>query len=215
MFFALFLVIFACISKEAWSCRCALRHPQSAYCNSDVVIRAKFVGQTLHTTSDGTATLVKYEIKTIKIFKAPAGIQDIQFLYTPQMDSLCGYSHHSTNKSEEFAVTGFVMNDRVHINLCGFITPWASLSPYQKKGFQQLYKENCQCQIIPCYSVPCETENNKQCLWTDLVMKQILKNNEGPQSSKLLCVENNDGFCVWESMKSRLYTTVSKLSRSQ
>ncbi|XP_063287879.1 metalloproteinase inhibitor 1 [Pelobates fuscus] len=201
MFSILRLMIFGCLSQIALSCTCGPKHPQSAYCDSAVVIRAKFVGQS---KSEKQEQWMQYEVKPTKVFKAPDNVGEIEFVHTAREDSMCGYIHQSKNRSEEFLITGYVVNNVVVINSCGFIAPWASLSFSQKRGFQQVYEKGCTCKIVPCYSMPCEVTSDSQCLWTDPFMQK------NQQARDLACLDKGNGLCVWENQKYRLLTTLSK-----
>ncbi|KAM4662104.1 metalloproteinase inhibitor 1 [Discoglossus pictus] len=201
MLYLVALVILGCMGREAWSCSCAPKHPQTAYCNSPVVIRGKFIAQK---EDNKRSDYWEYEIKTTKLFKAPEELGEIRYLYTAKMESLCGYQHQSTNKSQEFMITGYVVEGKVMIGFCGFIVPWDSLSMQQKRGFQQVYQNNCNCQIVPCFSVPCETQNDRECLWTDSLMKRKSRYSEGTQASHMACVQSGNDMCVWQSQKSRI-----------
>ncbi|KAG8447010.1 hypothetical protein GDO86_014452, partial [Hymenochirus boettgeri] len=70
-------------------------------------------------------------------------------------------------------------------------------------GFQQWYKRNCKCEIIPCYSPPCGVTSKRQCLWTDMLLprRDPMKAN---QVKYLACVNKGDGLCTWESQKAEV-----------
>ncbi|XP_063101853.1 metalloproteinase inhibitor 1 isoform X2 [Cavia porcellus] len=125
------------------ACTCASPHPQTAFCNSDFVIRAKFMG----TTAINMTTFHKrYEIKVTKMFKGSDALghaNDIRFLYTPAMESLCGYFHPSQNRSEEFLVAGQLRAGNLHVTTCSFVVPWHSLSSSQQKGVTKTYSAGC------------------------------------------------------------------------
>lgn len=205
MFALVVLLALGCLSQEAWSCTCGIRHPQSVYCDSAVVIRTKFVGQKVIEKNHR----IEYKIKATKVFKAPTGYEDIQYLYTAISESMCGYQHTSTNKSEEFIVAGHIMGSNVFINSCSFIARWASLTYCQKRGFAQVYAKNCDCKIKQCFAVPCELDDDSQCLWTDHLSKQKSVYS-GHQAANSACVSNGNGLCIWDSLKSRIYSPVTK-----
>ncbi|KAG8447357.1 hypothetical protein GDO86_014717 [Hymenochirus boettgeri] len=118
-------------------------------------------------------------------------MMDVQSVYTVPWESLCGYTHTSTNQSEEFLITGSMNGDLVEIELCHLIVPWASLTAAQKRGFYRVYKGSCDCKINHCTALPCNISSNVQC---------PLDYNEPYRYKYQACVKKEDGQCVWESV---------------
>ncbi|XP_020653321.3 metalloproteinase inhibitor 1 [Pogona vitticeps] len=187
------------------ACSCAPRHPQSAYCYSDVVIRGKFVAlskERVNISAGEPVWWMRHEIKTTKVYKGPEHMQDVRFLHTPAMESLCGYEHKSSLKGEEYVIAGMLDGDRVMITACSFIQPWAQLTPAQKRGLSSDYNKGCNCTIVPCTSLPCSVNSDNQCLWTDGIMSRIW---DDFQAKRLACLPRSDnaGLCTWQSLSSQ------------
>ncbi|XP_066470058.1 metalloproteinase inhibitor 1 [Tiliqua scincoides] len=179
------------------ACSCAPSHPQTAYCNADVVIRCKFVG---NGTRSGLS--VQYEIKTTKVYKGSEAMQELRFLHTPAMASVCGYEHKENHQGEEYVIAGMLDNNLVRISACSFIQPWAQLTPEQRRGLSLDYSKGCSCQIVPCYSMPCSVDSNSQCLWTDGIVNQMWNGGSQDKSAACLPKSGNPGLCTWQSLKS-------------
>ncbi|PIO15217.1 hypothetical protein AB205_0203230, partial [Aquarana catesbeiana] len=140
MFPLVVLLVLGCLSQEAWSCSCGIRHPQSVYCDSAI---------------------------------------------------------------------GHIVDKDVLINSCSFIAPWASMTYCQKRGFTHAYAKNCDCKIKQCSLPPCEIDDDRQCLWTDHLTRQK-RAYTGHQAANLACVNNGNGLCIWDSLKSRVYSLSTK-----
>ncbi|KAM5197411.1 metalloproteinase inhibitor 1 [Hipposideros larvatus] len=196
------ILLFMWLTVPSRACTCAPPHPQMAFCNSDLVIRAKFVG----TAEINQTTLYqRYEIKMTKMFKGFSTLgdaHDIQFVYTPAMESVCGYFHRSENRSEEFLIAGQLWKGHLHITTCSFVAPWNSLSTAQRRGFTKIYAAGCdECKVFPCSSIPCKLPSNTHCLWTDQL---LTGSDKGFQSRHLACLLREPGMCNWQSLRHRI-----------
>ncbi|XP_010895946.1 metalloproteinase inhibitor 2a [Esox lucius] len=178
------------------ACSCAPVHPQQAFCNADIVIRAKVVGEKeVDTGNDIYGNPIKriqYDVKQIKMFKGPD--QDIQTIFTAPVSAVCGVTLDTSGK-KEYLISGKAEADgKMHVTLCDYITPWESMSSTQKKSLTQRYQMGCECKIVRCPSLPCAISAPEECLWTDLMMeKQVY----GSQANEYACVKRGDGSCSW------------------
>ncbi|KAM9559902.1 metalloproteinase inhibitor 2-like [Salvelinus alpinus] len=178
------------------ACSCAPVHPQQAFCNADVVIRAKVVGEMeVDTGNDIYGNPIKriqYEVKQIKMFKGPD--QDIEAIFTSPVSAVCGVTLDTSGK-KEYLISGKVeAGGKMHVTLCDYITPWESMSPTQKKSLTQRYQMGCDCKIVRCPSLPCAISAPEECLWTDLMLE---KQVHGRQANHYTCVKRADGSCSW------------------
>uniref|UniRef100_A0A9L0IMW0 Metalloproteinase inhibitor 1 n=1 Tax=Equus asinus TaxID=9793 RepID=A0A9L0IMW0_EQUAS len=142
------------LTAPSRACTCVPPHPQTAFCSSEFVIRAKFVG-----TSEVNQTTLqrRYEIKMTKMFKGFSALGDAPdtwFVYTPAMESLCGYFHRSENRSEEFLIAGQLLNEKLYITTCSFVAPWNSLSSAQRQGFTKTYAAGCGECSVSAWALP-------------------------------------------------------------
>ncbi|XP_004396821.1 PREDICTED: metalloproteinase inhibitor 1 [Odobenus rosmarus divergens] len=203
-----FAPLASCILLLLWltapsrACTCAPPHPQTAFCSSQMVIRAKFVGTAEVNQTDLNR---RYEIKMTKMFKgfnALGNASDIRFVDTPALESVCGYVHRSQNRSEEFLVAGNLRNGHLQINACSFVAPWNSLSSAQRRGFTKTYAAGCEeCTVFACSSIPCKLRSDTHCLWTD---QFLTGSDKGFQSRHLACLPREPGLCAWQSLRPRM-----------
>ncbi|KAK6473921.1 metalloproteinase inhibitor 2-like [Huso huso] len=179
------------------ACSCAPAHPQQAFCNSEIVIRAKIAGEKMVSPSNSSLShfkMIQYEIKLVKMFKGFEKFKDIQYVYTPPYSSLCGVKLEANNKAQ-YLLSGRVWEDgRVMIGLCDFIEPWDNLSMSQKKSLNHRYEMGCDCRISRCYTLPCSTTAENECLWTDWLTDKSLN---GHQAKHFACIKRTDGSCSW------------------
>nr|XP_006635475.1 PREDICTED: metalloproteinase inhibitor 2 [Lepisosteus oculatus] len=151
-FFATLAVLLLWRVKEiAEGCSCSPVHPQQAFCNADVVIRAKVIGgKEVDSGNDIYGNPIKriqYEIKQIKMFKGPD--RDIETVFTAPSSAVCGVTLE-TNGKKEYLISGKAEADgKMHVTLCDFIVPWESMSATQKKSLNQRYQMGCECKPPP------------------------------------------------------------------
>ncbi|XP_072299377.1 metalloproteinase inhibitor 2b [Eucyclogobius newberryi] len=183
------------VEKLAEACSCSPAHPQQAFCNSGVVIRARVVGsQVIDAGNDiyGNAIKrVKYDVKMVKMFKGPN--QHFDVIYTAPTSTVCGVTLETTGN--EYLISGKLESDgTMHVTLCDFIEPWEGLSATQKKSLAQRYEMGCDCKITHCSSIPCVISGPAECLWTDWVME---KTRMGNQAKHFACIKRSDDSCAW------------------
>lgn len=184
------------VKEMAEACSCSPAHPQQAFCNSDVVIRAKVVGtEEVDAGNDiygNPIKRIKYEIKQIKMFKGPN--QDVDAIYTAPTSAMCGVTL-DTNGKKEYLITGKLESDgTMHVTLCDFMEPWEELSVTQKKNLIQRYETGCECKITRCTSIPCMISTSTECLWTDWIIEKLVN---GEQAKHFACIKRSDDSCAW------------------
>ncbi|XP_013930892.1 PREDICTED: metalloproteinase inhibitor 2-like, partial [Thamnophis sirtalis] len=109
------------VGRLADACSCSPVHPQQAFCNADVVIRAKAVSEKeVDSGNDIYGNPIKriqYEIKQIKMFKGPEW--DIEFIFTAPSSAVCGVTLDVGGKKEYLIAGKLEGNGRSHIHpLC-------------------------------------------------------------------------------------------------
>ncbi|XP_077313007.1 metalloproteinase inhibitor 2 [Lithobates pipiens] len=182
--------------RLADACSCSPVHPQQAFCNADIVIRAKaIVGKEIDSGNDVYGNPIKriqYEIKQIKMFKGPA--EDIQYIYTAASSAVCGVTLETGGKKEYLIAGKAEGTGKMHITLCDFVWPWESLTQTQKKSLNQRYEMGCECKISRCPSIPCYVSAQDECLWTDWMTEKSI---HGRQAKHYACIKRSDGSCSW------------------
>ncbi|XP_061892546.1 metalloproteinase inhibitor 2-like [Entelurus aequoreus] len=173
--FPLVLLCMWQLQEGAHACSCGYDHPQMAFCQSDVAIKAKVVAR--KAVGGKFSDNIKYDIKQTKIFKGP----NIHFttFYTGSSSAACGVN---LNKGVQYFITGHLEPDgTLRVSYCNFVAPW-------KRGHNILverYKKGCDCKITRCYGDPCGDRRPDECLW----------NNQ--QDKQSACGKRSDGSCVW------------------
>uniref|UniRef100_A0A8C7J6H5 Metalloproteinase inhibitor 2 n=1 Tax=Oncorhynchus kisutch TaxID=8019 RepID=A0A8C7J6H5_ONCKI len=178
-FITLFVLFLWRVEDIADACKCSPPHPQKAFCDAEIVIRAKVVGK--KTVSNA----IKYNIQQIKMFKCPD--QVIHAVFTAPSPAACGVT---LDLNKEYLFTGELETGRMYVTLCGYNLPWDDLSAAQKKSLTRRYQSGCDCKIIHCTSLPCPISTTDACLWMDW------GTNNG---RNLACIKSN-GSCAWQGV---------------
>ncbi|XP_014058104.1 metalloproteinase inhibitor 2 [Salmo salar] len=174
-FFTLFVLFLWRVEDIAEACRCLPQHPQQAFCDAEIVIRAKVVGK------KAVSNNIKYDIQQIKMFKGCD--QVIHAIFTDTTS--CGVT---LEINKEYLFTGKLETGRMYVTMCGYNPSWENLSAAQKNSLTRLYKSGCDCKIIRCTSLPCPISTSAACLWTDLGTDN---------GQNLACIKREDGSCAW------------------
>ncbi|XP_044845076.1 metalloproteinase inhibitor 1-like isoform X1 [Mauremys mutica] len=192
------------------ACTCAPQHPQTAFCQADVVIRGKFVGVTpLSPTSSSTdefESWIRYEINITKTYKGLESGGDVLFIDSWDEEHFCGYQHPAPLNGEEYLIMAERQDKRLIISFCSFVSPWGQLPPSQRRGVSQAYGGGCACDVVPCHSPPCELSGGPQCPWTDGLQDWSW---QGPQAQTQACLPRPgqgtppgaEPFCAWETLE--------------
>ncbi|MBN3322538.1 TIMP4 inhibitor, partial [Atractosteus spatula] len=136
-----------------------------------------------------------------EMFKGFERVADVHYIYTPHDGGVCGFEFNLSGpaKQAELVMAGLLTEDgRVMVSVCSFIQPWDKLSTGQKRGIMYTYKDNCDCRINPCHSVPCTLTSERECLWTDGLFS---RGWDQVQAQQYACVHQGDAACGWAPQK--------------
>ncbi|KAM4676184.1 metalloproteinase inhibitor 3 [Discoglossus pictus] len=167
-------------------CSCMHTHPQEAFCNSDIVIRAKVVGKKL--MDDGPFGTLRYTVKQMKMYRGFTKMPHVQYIYTEAYESMCGIKLE-VNKYQ-YLITGSVYDGKVYTGLCNLVEKWDKLTFAQRKGLNHRYHLGCNCKIKACYDLPCIITAKNECLWTRPL-------SDDYQAKNYACIKHKEGHCSW------------------
>ncbi|XP_051967186.1 metalloproteinase inhibitor 2 [Xyrauchen texanus] len=183
------------LSKQAVDgCTCEPGHPQKLYCNSDIVMHAEITGEKIIPNDENIPGMgtIQYELKVIKVFKGFDRMNDIKYVNTYEMSSLCGTRlHHG-----QYLLSGeFIRPDGFVITLCNFVEHWDKLSSMLKYNLQYIYKMGCNCKISNPSDRPIHSRTNDGCILTD--WKHLWPPEDGEQAHEYACIKHKNGSCNW------------------
>ncbi|XP_023029098.2 tissue inhibitor of metalloproteinase [Leptinotarsa decemlineata] len=127
-------------------CSCMPSHPQEQFCKSDFVILARVKRERIFNQTFSKV----YKVRVRKEFKvSEKGVLALKSgrLNTPMYDSMCGVQ---LELGKLYVISGRIFSLRAHVNMCGMIMPWESLTRRQRKGLRLLYGHGCSCGIQHC-----------------------------------------------------------------
>ncbi|XP_034725331.1 metalloproteinase inhibitor 4-like [Etheostoma cragini] len=185
--FWVLLLLGAGMEEGVEGCSCHPAHPQQLFCSAEIGLeRARLIPFRLH-----SLPLVCF---CVQMFKGFDKAKDIQYVYTPVFSSLCGVKLDSNNKAG-YLLSGSMWSDgRISIGQCDLVESWDNLSLSQKKNLNYKYQMGCECRINTCYTVPCASTGENECLWTDWLLDNSLN---GEQARQYACIRRSDTTCSW------------------
>ncbi|MCI4390231.1 hypothetical protein PGIGA_G00120190 [Pangasianodon gigas] len=137
--FLLIILALGITAPMAEGCSCVHSHFQDIFCHSQIVIRAKIIGQKIISPSHNLygEKLIEYKIKLIKV---------------------------SCSCPTEFM--GYLWREgKVVIELCGIAERWDNLLLAQKKNLKYRYQKGCECKISTCSRPRCRAISANECAW--------------------------------------------------
>ncbi|KAM9443506.1 metalloproteinase inhibitor 3-like [Clarias gariepinus] len=186
--FLLIILALGITTPVTEGCSCGEAHLQWHFCHSEIVIRAKIIGQkiiSLRKNSHGEK-LIEYKIKLIKMFKGFDKVDSIQYIYTSIHESLCGVNLDAKNKVQ-YLLSGYMWHRKVVVELCGIVERWDNLVLAQKKNLKYRYQKGCECKISSCYKSRCHATSANECVWFP----------ESTQTLQGVCIKRTNSTCNW------------------
>ncbi|XP_012270738.1 tissue inhibitor of metalloproteinase [Orussus abietinus] len=175
--------------QEAEACSCVPTHPQTHFCESDFVAVVRVRKFFLINEYE-----IAYQVKVSRIFKAtPKAELALKrgLLLTPTLDAMCGVN---LDLGDTYVVSGRTNGDKPTISICGLTLRWSEVTSRQRKGFRQLYRYGCVCEILYTQwwrkGTVLESAGGKRCLWESAPGPQVCQENHG------ICTPGPGG-CHW------------------
>uniref|UniRef100_H3AH92 Tissue inhibitor of metalloproteinases 1 n=1 Tax=Latimeria chalumnae TaxID=7897 RepID=H3AH92_LATCH len=204
------VVLLLVAQQPSDACSCAPQHPQMAFCYSDVaVIRGKIISSKtvkLDGSVGGQGDWIQYEVKQTKMLKGFEKVQDVQFLYSPLMPSLCGFELKPASKQEDLYLYLYtvLLPYSICIEICTYIYLQFSfpIVAVHRRAPIYIYSSVslwCLCRkVVPCISIPCSVSTDNECLWSDGL---VSRNWNHSQAQNFACVHRANGGCGWQSQR--------------
>nr|AHL39253.1 C3 variant 1 [Plethodon cinereus]AHL39254.1 C3 variant 2 [Plethodon cinereus]AHL39256.1 C3 variant 4 [Plethodon cinereus]AHL39259.1 C3 variant 7 [Plethodon cinereus] len=169
------------------ACSCPKPHLQSAFCNSDFVIMAKFLGNPNEDESDW----IRHGVKVYEAMKGGEEAQKLDVVYSRTQFG-CAYRHDTHDYTSVYVIAGKMEDGRAVVDSCSFIKLLHELIAGQVMGIRGTYQQGCDCIIVPCLSGLCDgSPSSNQCFWDQYGTSTT------SQEVNERCAKNEQGNCAW------------------
>ncbi|XP_047383094.1 metalloproteinase inhibitor 1-like [Sciurus carolinensis] len=191
LLFLLAFPLLLALSTSCDACVCKLPHPQTTYCESDVVMLTDLLG--LGPVIRNKQSL---RVNVTKIFKGPLKANEIHEIYTPHSFEDCGFLMQTSIRTN-ILIAGFLTAGKIHFTTCHLVYIWAHLFLEQRLGLESFYRKGCDCHINPCLSCldSCPEPDEKECVWQQKDCQYSYW--EGDQTKTSMCFASKTGRCQW------------------
>ncbi|XP_002160236.1 metalloproteinase inhibitor 3 isoform X1 [Hydra vulgaris] len=203
--FCFYLLLASCGIKVVVSCMCMPIHPQSVFCKTEFIIKARILSKEIikvNYTDENLLNLdilfshhIVYKILIKSVLKNAKSsyqfnLQQLHSLYTPAVESSCGIQ---LEIGKPYLLTGKFDNTKLQMNFCDFNMKWHHLTTEIIDGISGKY--DCACQITTCMNGYCEKKNS--CKWNISWDKPL----EDCVYKHLTCGKSNEK-CRWNKNSS-------------
>ncbi|XP_048740948.2 metalloproteinase inhibitor 2-like [Ostrea edulis] len=165
-----------CVFFVSEACKCAVRHPQRIFCQSDYVIQGRILRE-----QSVDSWRKRYEVKVQENFKnryADPVRGSKVWIYTASSSPACGVMFDIGNK---YVIAGSRdMKGKLEASSCSWNVKVSDLSNFQRQALRNMsYKRNCACKIRGCPHARCEKSDgclvpytNSNCYHRNALCKQ-------------------------------------------
>ncbi|XP_063427315.1 metalloproteinase inhibitor 3-like [Mytilus trossulus] len=164
-------------------CRCQIKHPQTAFCTHNYVIKVMVKAIKENLAENGYKQYLSknynpdtvlyrrtpkkiilsrtYKIKILRIYKNSKKFKqaNIKLVMTPGSYKSCGVI---LKKKRVYILAGDVINTELWIDGCSWVQEFKSLTKQNLNGLNKKYRQNCNCQIKHCTGRNCRN-HSKNC----------------------------------------------------
>lgn len=193
-------------------CNCPVQHPQQKFCEADFVFVATVRGSVV----EGGLMIYQMKVSREKVFKGEDLIDRGQThidLYTPYNGKLCG--RLNLVYLEKYLISGEVVDGRMQMSFCNWVTEWENISPQQQKYLKKgTYGRQCgDCSVKGVFSVHDNDMNAEpetfhisqlsgkwsryECTYNPVASIHYMDHDCENQFS--YCTRDFSGMCMWKS----------------
>nr|XP_022296966.1 metalloproteinase inhibitor 3-like [Crassostrea virginica] len=146
------LVVLASVYTYTEACSCLRQHPQTKFCDADIVIKAKILRR--NSTGPTQFDDVMYTVQVLYDYKNQRNYQyshEIQHIYTPSNSATCG---SYLEIGGEYIIFVYISQGKWGTSLCNGNALTSSLNSQQRDAYELgYYKTGCSCEIKECVSM--------------------------------------------------------------
>ncbi|KAJ1095809.1 hypothetical protein NDU88_000962 [Pleurodeles waltl] len=177
--FAAIVLLLLVGSQQSSASDCLYSHPQSYFCNSEEVIRAKFLRE-----AEMKNSVNGYELQITEVFKGSYWSTGTSI----RIKFSTGAAIDLRADPGDFVLTGSGSPD-LQVSGCSMVKPWSELTTKQAMGIRGAYKDGCSCEIISSFPKPGESKD-QHCKLDDDSANQV---------ANQACIPKG-GICSWQTI---------------